>query len=475
VVRPRALVAQGGALASGPTGTGPEEGCFRLGRLAQLREEWRPSVVTLGRPAFPLAVLMGLNAVDELDRTAFAVLLPDIRDHFGVSNQAALQLVALSTIAVIVVEVPLSFWCDRAKRVRIASAGAALWGLFSVATGLATSLGALVVARLGAGVGRAVVNPTHGSLLSDWYPPAARVKVFSLHRMANSIGQFVGPAAAGALAYYFGWRSPFILFALPTAVFVVLSLRLHEPVRGHHERRAAGADEHAAAVEQAAVGPWATMRVLAGIPTFRRVWAAVPFLGVALFGVPNLLALIYEDVFGLGAAERGLVTAGIEPLQVVGILLALPVVSRVSQARPEFLLRFVAVIGVVDGVLLVVLAYAPNVATAVVIHALVAGSIGTLAPAFFSMLSLVAPPHVRAAAFSTLSVFALPGIAVFLPLIGRLSDQVGVQASMLTMVPLSLASGAILSTAGRTFTGDVQRVQAAALASVKATVAEPLG
>jgi MFS family permease len=435
-----------------------------VGRLAQLREEWRPSAVTLGRPAFPLAVLMGLNAVDELDRTAFAVLLPDIRDHFGMSNAGALSLVAVSTIAVIAVEVPLSFWCDRANRVRIARLGAALWGVFSVFTGLATSVATLALARLGAGLGRAVVNPTHGSLLSDWYPPAARVKVFSLHRMANSIGQFIGPAAAGLIAYWFGWRSPFILLAVPTAVFVLLSLRLREPVRGRYERLAAGADEGLADQERPPVGPVETMRTLARIPTFRRVWCSVPFLGVALFGFPNLLSLIYEEVFGLSSAERGLVTAGVEPLQVLGILVALPVVSRVSQSRPEFLLRFVAVVGVVDGALVAILAYTPNVATAVAIHALVAGSIGTLAPAFFSMLSLVAPPHVRAAAFTTLSVFALPGIAVFLPLIGRLSDAVGVQASMLAMVPLSLAAGAILSTASRTFAADVERVQADALA-----------
>jgi branched-chain amino acid transport system ATP-binding protein len=439
-----------------------------VGRLAQLREEWRPSAVTLGRPAFPLAVLMGLNAVDELDRTAFAVLLPDIRDHFGIGNQAALSLVALSSVAVVLIQVPLSFWCDRAMRVRIATVGAALWGIFSMATGLATSLVALVVARLGAGAGRAVVDPTHSSLLSDWYAPAARVKVFALHRMANSVGQFVGPALAGLLAYWFGWRSPFLLFAVPTAVFVVLSLRLREPPRGRDERIAAGADDEQAAIERPPVGPWATMRTLARIPTFRRIWACVPFLGVALFGVPNLLTLIYDDVFGLDAAQRGFVAAGVEPLQVVGIVLALPVVSRVASTRPEFLLRFVAIVGVVDGILLAVLAYTPNVATAVAIHALVAGSIGTLAPAFYSMLSMLAPPHVRAAAFSTLAVFALPGIALFLPLIGRLSDQVGVQSSMLVMVPLSLVAGAILSTAGGTFSADVAQVRAEALADAAA-------
>ena len=37
-----------------------------------------------GEAAFPLIVLFGLNAVDELDRTAFGVLLPEIRETFDI-------------------------------------------------------------------------------------------------------------------------------------------------------------------------------------------------------------------------------------------------------------------------------------------------------------------------------------------------------------------------------------------------------
>jgi branched-chain amino acid transport system ATP-binding protein len=439
-------------------------------RLRRLFDEWRPSAITLGQPAFPLAVLFGLNAVDELDRTAFAVLLPDIRDHFGLSDAAALSLVAASTIAVLLIEVPLSFYCDRRNRVRIATIGAATWALFSIGTGLAVSVALLVAARIGAGAGRAVVNPTHNSLLSDWYEPKARVKVFAVHRLANSVGQIVGPAVAGLVAYLLGWRWPFFLFAVPTFVFVLLSLRLHEPVRGSHERRAAGADDAVADIEDLPERPWATMRVLARIPTFRRVWMAVPFLGIALFGIPNLLSLLYEDVFGLNAAARGIITAGIEPLQILGVIVSLPWVSRIAATRPSFLLRFVAYVGVVDGILLVVLANAPNVAVAVGIHALVAGSIGTLAPAFFAMTSLVAPPRVRAAAFSTMAVFAVPGIAVFLPVIGALSDAYGIQASMLMMVPVSLAAGFILSSARHTLEADIEAVRAESLARVVADV-----
>jgi branched-chain amino acid transport system ATP-binding protein len=444
-------------------------------RLANLRDEWRPSAVTLGSPAFPLGILFGLNAVDELDRTAFAVLLPDIRDHFGMDNGAALSLVAVSTIAVILFEVPLSFVCDRVNRVRIATAGAALWGLFSVATGLAPSIAALVLARLGAGLGRAVVTPTHSSLLSDWYPPAARVKVFSVHRLANSAGAVAGPAVGGLLAYWLGWRWPFLIFAVPTLVFVLLSLRLREPVRGAQERLESGADEATAERARPPESPWATMRLLSRVRTFRRIWMAVPFLGVALFGVPNLLSLIYEEVFGLSSAERGIIAAAIEPLQIVGILLSMPFVSRLSSAHPQFLSRFVALVGVVDGMLLVALAYAPNAATAIALHAVLAGSVGTLAPAFFSMLSLVAPPHVRAAAFTTLSVFAVPGIAVFLPVIGALSDSVGVQASMVVMVPISLAAGGLLAWAGSTIQADIAAVRQDALEWAEANGTGPDG
>jgi MFS family permease len=425
--------------------------------------EWRPSAVTLGAPAFPLFVLFGLNAVDELDRSAFAVLLPDIRDHFELSNAGALRLVSLTTIAVLLIEVPLSFYCDRGNRVRIATIGAALWGFFSIGTGAAVSVGMLIAMRIGAGGGRAVVTPTHSSLLSDFYEPAARVKVFSVHRQANSVGQILGPLVAGVLALHFGFRAPFFVFAVPTLVFVLLALRLREPVRGYYERRAAGADEATALVADEPERAWATMKVLSRVRTIRRVWLAVPFLAVALFGVPNLLALVYEEVFGLDSAARGVIAAGVEPLQVIGVFVAMPRVAKVAMTDPGFLLRFVGVVGVVDGVLLVVLAYAPNVAVAIAMHALLAASIGTLAPAFFALVSIVAPARVRAASFSTISVFAIPGIAVFLPLIGQVSDSMGIQASIVVLVPIAVLASLILASASRFVVDDIVAAHAEVL------------
>jgi MFS family permease len=121
---------------------------------------------------------------------------------------------------------------------------------------------------------------------------------------------------------------------------------------------------------------------------------------------------------------------------------------------------------VFDGCVLVVLAYSPSVWLAIAMHSILATTIGTLAPAFGAMISLVSPPRCRSAAFSTISVFAIPGIAVFLPLIGTISDSLGIQASMLTLVPVSVAAGFLLSSASRFIEDDIEAVRAESLARV---------
>ena len=49
---------------------------------------WLQGIVGTGS-VFAIVVLFGLNAVDELDRTAFGILLPEIRDHFGPATPAS--------------------------------------------------------------------------------------------------------------------------------------------------------------------------------------------------------------------------------------------------------------------------------------------------------------------------------------------------------------------------------------------------
>ena len=70
-----------------------------------------------GEAAFPLVVLFGLNAVDELDRTAFGILLPEHPRRVQPRQQTALGLVALSSIAALALQVPIAQYADRSNRV----------------------------------------------------------------------------------------------------------------------------------------------------------------------------------------------------------------------------------------------------------------------------------------------------------------------------------------------------------------------
>ena len=144
--------------------------------------------VTEGAPLFPLVVLFGLNAVDELDRTAFNVLTPEIRDHFNLKLTPVLAIISGVEALAILLGLPLAYFADRRRRTRMAAGGAALWGGFSVLTATAPTVPMLAAFRGGAGMGRAVTTPTHFSLLADYYPPDIRPKVYGFHRAANSRG-----------------------------------------------------------------------------------------------------------------------------------------------------------------------------------------------------------------------------------------------------------------------------------------------
>ena len=109
--------------------------------------------VTGGAAIYPLLVLFGLNAVDELDRTAFAVLLPNIRDEFGLDLTGVLSLIAVVAFGALLLQVPIANLADRYNRVRITWIGALCWGVFSLMTGLATTLVFLAIARSGSGIG----------------------------------------------------------------------------------------------------------------------------------------------------------------------------------------------------------------------------------------------------------------------------------------------------------------------------------
>ena len=406
---------------------------------------------------FPLLVLFGLNAVDELDRTAFAVLLPNIRDEFGLSLSGVLGLVGVVSFGALLLQVPIASLADRSNRVRIAWIGALVWGVFSFMTGLATTLVILAIARSGSGIGKAVVDPTHNSLIADYYDIGSRPRVYSFHRAANAVGACIGPLLAGVIGYEFGWRWPFIVFTFPTLLFVVLAWRMREPIRGAHERRAMGASEETAMTEEASPSFAESWRIVWKIESLRRIWYSLPFLAVALIGFASLASVLYEQLFDLDERARGFVAAAVEPAQLVGLIIGARIATRLMAKGPDQVLRFLSHTAFIVSGALVAFALAPNVYFAIAFNVVITAFVAILAPGIFASLSLAIPPRARSMGFSVASLWVIPGLAV-LPIIGAIGDRFGLRAGMLLMVPIFLIGGLIIATTKDTINGDIADV-----------------
>jgi ABC-type branched-subunit amino acid transport system ATPase component/sugar phosphate permease len=413
--------------------------------------------VTGGEAIYPLLILFGLNAVDELDRTAFGILVPEIQDAFNLDLTGILVLIAVVGAVALALQIPIAQASDRHRRVPIALAGAAVWGVFSFMTGLVSTVIWLGIARAGSGIGKAVVDPTHNSLIADYYAPERRPSVYSFHRAANAVGQFLGPLLGGLLAYWFTWRAPFLVFAIPSLVLVVLGLRMREPIRGHFEREAMGASEEAVLTEEEPASfaeAWRTCWKIAGL---RRIWYALPFLAAALIGFVSLAALLYEEEFGLNAVQRGTVAAAVEPMQLVGLILGARLATRWIVTDPGRILHFLGYIAVGASVLAAVFALAPNVAVAVAANAVITAGLAIVLPGIIATLSLAIPPRTRSLGFSIASLWVLPGLAI-LPVVGAIGDAWGIRWGMLVMTPVFLVGALVISSAGGVIGDDIRQV-----------------
>lgn len=408
-------------------------------------------------PVFPLLILFGLNAVDELDRTGFGILLPNIRDAFGMSNTGILSLVGLTAFGALLMQMPIAIAADRGNRIVIALGGAVLWAVFSVMTGAATAVWMLVIARTGSGIGRAVVDPTHNALLSDYYPVDRRPGVFSFHRAANVLGQFLGPLLAGALAAAYSWRTPFYVFAVPTVILVVLGMRMKDPIRGAQERRASGASDAVVETEEPTPSFAEAWRLLWKIDVLRRIWYAVPFLAVSIIGFVSLAGLLYEEVYDVGTLQRGYLAALVEPFQFLGLAVGARLGTRLFLRDPALIFRFLRGVAFSSAILVACFALAPWLWLTVIANIALTSVLAVLIPGLFATLSLAIPGRARSVGFSIASWWAIPGLAL-LPLIGWVSDNVGTREGMLVMSPILLVGGLMIASGGAVVRRDIEDV-----------------
>jgi MFS family permease len=419
------------------------------GRLAQFRNGLGPTGVVA------LLVLAGLGAAQGFDSAAFGVLAPEIRHTFHLNNAGIDTVAGLTGALPLLGSVVIGSLGDRGDRVRIARRSALLWGVTAILTGLAPVLAVLVIARLLGGIGLLASQTIYPSLLSDYYSVEKRAQVFTVFLLASTgIGLLASPLA-GVLGDALGWRSTFVLLALPTFLFVYFLRYLHEPARRRLPAAAEGLVDSSEAVETDVALPVVgtmreSFRIIRTSRTIRRVWMGAFILGGASAPLSTLVSTFFKDVYHVGSFGRGAIVSLIGLGAVIGLLGSGALSQRMVGAQRGRTLPVIAgLAAVVFAVFVLGFAEAPVLWLAVAAAGLAGIGLGGFLPPYTTVVSMVTPSHLRSQAYAWSTVwFALGAIAVSV-FVGTLADAAGQRTALASLAAVLTVGGAVLVSAGR--------------------------
>jgi EmrB/QacA subfamily drug resistance transporter len=167
----------------------------------------------------------------QLDFSVVNVALPAIQRELGLAAAQLQWIVTGYALAFGSLLLAGGRLADLLGRRRVLAAGLALFGIASLACGLAQQPVMLIIARIVQGAAGAMVSPAALSLLTTTNPEgAARNRALAIWQATTAAGATAGIVAGGLLTEYFGWRAVFLVN--PPIIAVMLGLLPRLPAGG---------------------------------------------------------------------------------------------------------------------------------------------------------------------------------------------------------------------------------------------------
>ena len=180
-----------------------------------------------------VALLTGLNFLNYLDRYIVAAVLPRIQEDLDLSNFEGGLLATIFLLGYFLTSPLFGVLGDRMSRKRLITFGVLTWSLATVASGLATSLPTLIIARVFVGIGEASYATLAPTIIDDISPPEKKGKMLAIFFLAVPVGSALGYLLGGFVQAHWGWREAFFVGGGPGIALALLCLLIDEPVRKH--------------------------------------------------------------------------------------------------------------------------------------------------------------------------------------------------------------------------------------------------
>jgi MFS transporter, YNFM family, putative membrane transport protein len=226
--------------------------------------------------------------------------LPLIGKDFDVSTGQAAAVVTGFSIAYGLVQAVFGPIGDRFGKFKTIFFSCLAAVVMSLLCARAETLGALVLARIAAGVASAAIIPLAMAWIGDTIPYHARQPVLARFLTGQILGIVFGQAAGGVIGDLVGWRAAFVTLA---GLFAIAVVALGNEMRTNPLRRSPPSAE---------IGLLATFLVVRPILLRRwvRIILATVFLeGMLMFGSFAFIGAYLHSQFGLSFGATGALLA----------------------------------------------------------------------------------------------------------------------------------------------------------------------
>ncbi|HCE29125.1 MAG TPA: MFS transporter [Comamonadaceae bacterium] len=192
------------------------------------------------RELWLLLTLAGIQFTHILDFMIMMPLGPQLTRLFGISDAQFGLLVSAYTLSAGVSGLLAATYIDRFGRKRLLMVLYVLFGLATLACGVAPTYGALMVARILAGMFGGVLSAVGQTIIADVIPYERRGRAMGIVMTSFSVSTVAGVPLGLVVAERWGWNMPFIAIALLCGVLTMVAARVLPAMTAHVH----GASQH---------------------------------------------------------------------------------------------------------------------------------------------------------------------------------------------------------------------------------------
>jgi MFS family permease len=167
-----------------------------------------------------IALMVVSVAINYIDRVGLSTAAPLLRREMSIPPEKMGWLLAAFFWSYALLQVASGWLVDRYEVKWVMAIGFSVWSLATAATGLAQSLGGLILFRLLLGVGESVAYPCYSKIIAAHCTEHQRGRANSLIDAGTKLGPAIGALAGGMLMARFGWRPIFIVLGLGSLLWL---------------------------------------------------------------------------------------------------------------------------------------------------------------------------------------------------------------------------------------------------------------